>query len=99
MRREYIEDAVLVIGGGAVIAGAWIVYWQAGLIVAGVVCMLLGMLAARHRAQHQQQSKSQEQQSKSQAITPEQAATPMSAAAWRFKVPGAPDDDRRIKTH
>ena len=92
MRREYIEDAVLVIGGGAVIAGAWIVYWQAGLIVAGVVCMLLGMLAARHRAQHQQQSKSQ-------AITPEQAATPMSAAAWRFKVPGAPDGDRRIKTH
>jgi len=71
MRLEYLEDAVLVLGGAVVIAGEWILHWQAGLIVAGLVCMLLAVLAYRHRESHK----------------PRQHSPPldtMGAAAWRF---------------
>jgi hypothetical protein len=79
VRREYLEDAVLVLGGAVVIAGAWILHWQAGLIVAGLVCMLLAVLAYRHREGHKPREHSQ----------PTDA---MGAAAWRFHIPGGKHD-------
>ena len=73
MRRGhgFVEDAVLVLGGAVVIAVAWMIYWQAGLIVAGLVCMLMVALAYRHHDHHR----------------PQQDAAPIEfpgAAAWRF---------------
>jgi hypothetical protein len=75
MRREYVEDAVLVLSGAVVIAGAWILHWQAGLIVAGLVCMLLAVLAYRHRESHKPREPSPPPES-------------MGAAAWRFPSQG-----------
>lgn len=48
MRRTYIEDAIVVAGGGVLIAVAWLMHWQAGIIVAALVCMLIAVVAYRH---------------------------------------------------
>lgn len=73
MRRGhgYLEDAVLVLGGAVVIAAAWMLYWQAGVIVAGLVCMIMAIVAYRHHDHHR----------------PQQHTPPIEfhgAAAWRF---------------
>jgi hypothetical protein len=73
MRREYVEDAVLVLGGAVVIAAAWLIYWQAGLIVAVLVCMLLAILAYRHRPSHPPRD-------------PHTSHDRVGAAAWRIHV-------------
>lgn len=78
MRREYLEDAVLVIGGAVVIAGAWLLYWQAGVIVAGLVCMLLAIMAYRHRFTQPHNARDH---------APAQEHERMGAAAWRFHPP------------
>jgi hypothetical protein len=90
MRREYIEDAVLVLGGGTFIAGAWIVYWPAGLMVAGVVFILFAILAVRHRRHHTQHpapaphAASHDHLPHGPLAASHHAEAPMSAAAWRF---------------
>lgn len=66
----YLEDTVLVLGGAVVIAAAWVLYWQAGLIVAGLVCMLMAIVAYRHHDHHQH-------------VEPPQPEH-IGAAAWRF---------------
>jgi len=83
VRREYLEDAVLVIGGGVVIAAAWIMYWKAGLIVAGLVCMLLALLAYRHRSSHVHHPQ-----------PPQNHAETHGAAAWRFHLHQQPTQER-----
>ena len=83
MRREYVEDLVLVVGGGALIAGAWIVYWPAGLMVAGLVMILLGVLAYKHHGVHKPA------ESHAHRVGHEETPPPMSAAAWRFHHPSS----------
>jgi hypothetical protein len=56
MHRDFIEDAVLVLGGAAVTAGAWFLYWPLGLITAGLVCIAMARLACHHRAQQHMRS-------------------------------------------
>lgn len=66
-----MEDAVLVLGGAVVIAAAWMIYWPAGVIVAGLVSMIMAVVAYRHHEQHR----------------PPERAAPIEfpgAAAWRF---------------
>lgn len=74
MRRGhgYMEDAVLVLGGAVVIAAAWMIQWQAGLIVGGLVCMLMAIVAYRHHDHHKHPEPAPPQ--------PEN----LGAAAWRF---------------
>jgi membrane protein implicated in regulation of membrane protease activity len=50
MVRDLVEDFVLVLGGAALVAGAWIVYWPAGLMVAGIVMLIVVWFAHKHRA-------------------------------------------------
>jgi hypothetical protein len=70
-RHGLMEDAVLVLGGAVVIAAAWMIYWQAGVIVAGLVCMILAIVAYRHHDHHRSQEH------------PAPIEFP-GAAAWRF---------------
>jgi hypothetical protein len=78
MRREFIEDAVLVLGGAAVTAGAWLVYWPLGLITAGVVCIAMARLAYNHRAQQHKHSEN------AQSVAREKPPEHFSAAVGRF---------------
>jgi hypothetical protein len=85
VRHEYIEDLVLVVGGGAIIAGAWIAHWLAGLMVGGVVLILLAMLARRHHANHKAHSPPPEASLERKPLEPlERPPELHSAAAWRF---------------
>ena len=43
-RREFISDVLLVAGGAAVIIGAGVIHFAAGLIVGGLLAMGLGWL-------------------------------------------------------
>jgi hypothetical protein len=79
MRREYLEDAVLVVGGAIVIAGAWIVYWPAGLLAAGMVLILFAVLAHRHRISHRPKVETHPPRDRDSEF--------VSAAAWRFHGP------------
>jgi hypothetical protein len=67
----YLEDTVLVLGGAVVIAAAWIIHWQAGLIVAGLICMLISIVAYRYH-DHKKHPE------------PKPQNDHIGAAAWRF---------------
>lgn len=82
MHRNFIEDAVLVLGGAAVTAGAWFLYWPLGLITAGLVCIAMARLACHHRAQ--QHKHSENAQSVAAEKPHEKPLEHFSAAVGRF---------------
>jgi hypothetical protein len=86
MRREYLHDLVLVLGGATLIAGAWIVYWQAGLMMAGLVMILLAIVAYRHHGHHQPPDHDARHDSRGNAGQHREDRTPqqVAAAAWRL---------------
>jgi hypothetical protein len=84
MHRELIEDAVLVLGGAAVTAGAWLLYWPLGLITAGVVCIAMARVAYNHRAQQHKQTEH------AQSVAREKPPEHFSAAVGRFHARSGP---------
>lgn len=45
---RYMADALILLGAGLVVAGAWIIYPPIALIVAGFALVFLAVIGGRH---------------------------------------------------